>query len=105
MATYRVVPGTFSVAPVKSSYTTDEEVELRIKYQVQRRDGLGAALQWMHAWFVYDKAGRTVAYDWTGAWTSPTTEVDTYDYDQIVRIGKVTTPGTFSGDVVIYAKG
>ncbi len=104
MADYRVVPGTLSVAPVKPSYTSDEEVELGIRCSLQRRNGVGALLTWSSDYKVYDHEGKLLAQDSREHTQAPWTEIDTAVDDFTIKLGKFI-PGMLVGEVVPSAHG
>lgn len=104
MATYRIVPGSFSVAPVKSSYASGEDVELRIKAQLQRKNGIGALISWTSKYQIYDKKNTLLATETRSHSMAPWTDIDTATDDFTKKIGTFT-PGLLEGYVVPTAFG
>ena len=103
-ATYRVVPGTFSVTPVKSSYTTDEEVELRIKCTMERKDGAGALFAWSGDFYIYDANDKLLAQETDTFWTTSMLLINQGIADFTKKIGRFSA-GTLTGYVVAKAHG
>lgn len=104
MAEYRVVPGTFSVTPVKTSYASGEDVELRIKCQLQRRDGLGVGFHWASDYKIYDKVGTLLASDSRSHIVILAEDLMTVDDDFTISLGAFSA-GTLEGYVVASAHG
>lgn len=102
MATYRVVPGTLSVEPVKSSYTTDEDVELRIRCRIQRKSRVIG--DWKTEYHLYDSGGFIDKKEIMQHKGLPE-EIDTEDDDFTWNIGRFSTPGIFNGYIVVKARG
>jgi len=102
MAEYRVVPGSFSVAPVKTSYAQDEPVKLRIKATVERKNGVGAWLSWTTTYVIYKKDNtvlKTVSRQHSMApWTTIDQAIDDFEEE----IGTYTQ-GILEGYVVVKA--
>lgn len=103
-ATYRVVPGSFSVTPTQTSYKQGEEVALQIKCQLQRKNGTGAWFSWSSDYKVYDKSDKLLAQDSREHFASPTTDIDTADDDLTIPLGTFTA-GLLEGYVVVSAHG
>lgn len=104
MALYRVVPGSFSVVPVKSSYASGEDVELKVKCQFQRKDGVGALINWSSQYKFYDKNNNLLATETRLHSMAPWTDIDTATDEFSKKIGTFT-PGTLLGYVVATAFG
>lgn len=104
MAQYRVVPGSFSVSPEKLSYASGEEVKLRIKCQLQRKNGLGALLAWSSNYKVYKKDNSLLASDSRSHSMAPFTDLDTANDDFPINIGAYS-PGLLEGYVVVDGSG
>ena len=104
MAQYRVVPGSFSVTPVKSSYASGEDVALKIKCQLQRKDGVGALITWSSQYKIYDKKNTLLATETRSHSMAPWTDIDTATDDFTKKIGTFT-PGLLEGYVVATAFG
>jgi hypothetical protein len=103
MSTFRVVPGTFSVAAANTSFSETEQVKLRIKCQVERVDGLGAVFSWVTSYSIYTKAGKLVKTIEKQHSIAPWTSLDTANDDFEVEIG-LFTPGTLEGYVQVKAR-
>ena len=101
MATYRVEPGTYSVAPVKAEYTTDESVGLRIRCKAWRKNGLGW-LVWTTIYEVYDNSGVLLAEDERRH--NVLTTLDSAEDDFVISLGRFE-PGKLEGYVVVKAHG
>jgi len=104
MALYRVVPWTLSVAPSKSSYTTEEDVYLNIRCTLERKDGLGSWFEWYSDYSLFDSNDKIVKQasmkHSIAPWTSPDTASDDFSW----KIGKFPA-GTFNGILVVSAHG
>jgi len=87
-ATYRVVPGSFSIAPAKSSYTTEEDVILNILCTTERKNGLGVWLVWSTDYKVYGEGGQLIASESTEHSMAPWTEIDHAEDDFSINLGK-----------------
>jgi len=104
MALYRVVPGSFSVTPIKASFASGEDVELKIKCQVQRKNGVGSWLTWSSDYKVYKKDGSLLASDSRSHSMAPLTDIDTANDDFPIKIGAYS-PGLLEGYVVVTGSG
>ena len=104
MAEYRVIPGSFSVSPVKPSYASGENVGLKIKCQVQRKNGVGSMLAWSSTYKVYKKDNSLLASDSRSHSMSPWTDIDTGNDDFTINIGAYN-PGLLEGYVVVEGSG
>ena len=104
MATYRVVPGSLSVNPTKSSFASGEDVLVSIKCQLQRKDGVGALLAWSSQYKIYKKSGELLKTVTRSHSMAPWTDIDTANDDFTENIGSYT-PGLLEGEVVASAFG
>jgi len=104
MTEYRVVPGSFSVEPTKSAFAADEDVGLRIRCTVQRRNGVSAWLAWTSVYRVYNRGGELLAEVSREHSAAPWTDIDTAEEDFIMKLGTFT-PGTLAVTVKVSAHG
>ena len=104
MAMYRAIPGTLSVQPTKASFSSDEPVKLRIRCEVERKNGTGSWLTWVTDYLVYKKSGELIKSISRQHSIAPWTELDKAVDDFEEDIG-VFTPGILDGTVVVSAHG
>jgi len=104
MAEFRVVPGSLLVTPSKTSFASGEDVELRVKCQVQRKNGLGALVTWQSEYKFYDKNNTLLASQTMVHTMAPWTDIDTENVEFTKKIGTFS-PGLLEGYVAISASG
>jgi len=103
-AMFRVAPGTFIVTPAKSSFTEEEDVILKVKCTVQRKNGAGAWLTWNSDYKVSKNAGEELASVSRPHSMAPWTPIDTANDDFEINLGKFSE-GTLAGNVVVSGHG
>jgi len=107
MATYRVV--SLTVAPEyptgKSSFTTDEDVLLRLSGVMERKDALTAFGWWWGDFYIVDKDEKPLNNkSWSFA-ALPVGGISRGDFNFLIEIGKFVTAGTLTGKVIVKAHG
>ena len=104
MAEYRVVPGSLSVTPTKSTYALAEPVVLHIICTCERRNGLGSWGSWSTEYEIRKKDDtvlKTVERQHSIApWTELDQAIDDFEED----IGTFTQ-GILEGNVIVKAHG
>jgi len=103
-AMFRVEPGTLIVTPAKSSFTTEEDVILKVKCTVQRKNGAGAWLTWNSDYKVSKSTGQELESVSRSHSMAPWTEIDTANDDFEINLGKFSE-GTLAGNVAVSAHG
>jgi len=101
-AKYRVMPGTFKVAPTKDGFSTDEDVVLNIKCQVQRWRSQSSSPTWYIDYKVYNRSWELIREFSRTKLALPFTEYDTETEDFNASLGRFTA-GPLLGYVQISA--
>ena len=104
MATYRVVPGSLSVTPTKQSYGAGENVEIRIRCQLERKNGLGSFFAWSSHYKISKTSGELLKTVNKSHSEAPWTDIDTATDDFTENIGPFSE-GVLNGVVVVSASG
>ena len=104
MALFRVVPGSFSVIPSKASFASGEQVDLKVKCTVERKNGLGAWATWTSTYKVYKKDGSLLATSTRQHNIAPWTDIDSAADDFTVPVGAFS-PGLLEGYVTVAGSG
>ena len=104
MAEYRVVPGTFSVATTKTSYSEGEPVALHIKCTAERRNGLGSWGTWLTDYEIRKKDNSVLKSVSRQHSIAPWTDIDQAIDDFEEDIGTFSA-GLLEGYVIVKAHG
>ena len=91
-----------AVTPVKGSYATDEEIELRIQYEVQRKYGGSWDTTTLWASDLYLSDGRLIDSIEHGRLVGQTLNTST-PIDKVWKIGVVKTPRPYTDAVIVKA--